>query len=436
MSVLFVMAFRNVLRNWRHSLASLIAVGLGLVSVSLFHGYLVDAMDQFAEFFVKRSMFGHVLVEKKGAARGGQSDPWANALDATDLKFMGEFFVKNSNAVEHHLNFLNISGLISTSQMSTSFFGYAYDATEGYAVRGQRWQWNTPFGEPLRSNASQGILVGRGLAELLGCQLGEARVLADGSYAPENTHLPCFDQDLQVSAVTEHAQMNAVDLRIQGVIDSGYKELDDAWLLMPLPMGHKLFDTNRASLVGITLKDDSRASYFVDEMRKFAKFNGRNWDVNLWQDHSVGEIYRSNKVILTLFRNFVLLIVCLVGALSMSNTILRSVVERTREIGSLRALGFTPFKISMLFSLEGAFLGLIGSLAGVVVRSFIMFAVNSSQFTYVPGLIAQPVPLRIAFTPMADLVLMSILITVSACIAWIASRRAANGNIAASLTHS
>jgi putative ABC transport system permease protein len=127
---------------------------------------------------------------------------------------------------------------------------------------------------------------------------------------------------------------------------------------------------------------------------------------------------------------------CLVGALSMSNTILRSVVERTREIGSLRALGFTPFKISMLFSLEGAFLGLIGSLAGVVVRSFIMFAVNSSQFTYVPGLIAQPVPLRIAFTPMADLVLMSILITASACIAWIASRRAANGNIAASLTHS
>jgi hypothetical protein len=82
-----------MLRNWRHSLASLIAIALGLVSVSLFHGYLADVKEQFAEFFVKRSRFGDVIIEKGGVGKS-ETDPWKAALDNEDLRLLDEITAK------------------------------------------------------------------------------------------------------------------------------------------------------------------------------------------------------------------------------------------------------------------------------------------------------------------------------------------------------
>lgn len=249
---------------------------------------------------------------------------------------------------------------------------------------------------------------------------------------PENTRLPCMEQTIQLSVVTEKGQMNLVDASLQGVVDAGYKDFDDSWLLMPLSMGQGLFDTKKASFVGISLDSDSDATTVRDVIHQAAVRSGREWEVSLWQDHQIGEIFRSNEVILKQFRNFVFLIVVIVIALSTSNSIIRSVHERAKEIACLRALGFRPQKIAAMFAMEGALLGCLGVVSGFALELIMVFAINFSGITYVPGLIAQPVPLRIAYTPVAAIVISLVLVLAAMVIAWFASRNASRRNIASS----
>jgi len=52
--------------------------------------------------------------------------------------------------------------------------------------------------------------------------------------------------------------------------------------------------------------------------------------------------------------------------LGISNTILMSILERTKEIGMMRALGMTDNQLVLVYMLEAGFLGLIGSIFGII----------------------------------------------------------------------
>jgi putative ABC transport system permease protein len=66
-----------------------------------------------------------------------------------------------------------------------------------------------------------------------------------------------------------------------------------------------------------------------------------------------------------LFLGGIAAISLLVGAIGIANTMFTSVIERTRQIGTLKALGSTNFEIMKLFVFESALIGLVGGLLGV-----------------------------------------------------------------------
>jgi putative ABC transport system permease protein len=63
---------------------------------------------------------------------------------------------------------------------------------------------------------------------------------------------------------------------------------------------------------------------------------------------------------------FIQLIVLFIAALSIANTMMMAVMERTPEIGAIRALGGTRREVMLLFLTEAGYLGLFGSLFGVI----------------------------------------------------------------------
>ncbi len=132
---------------------------------------------------------------------------------------------------------------------------------------------------------------------------------------------------------------------------------------------------------------------------------------------------------------FIFCIVLVIVVMSTVNTMGTAVLERTREIGTLRALGLKRRGISMLFALEGGLLGLLGSLGGVVLHAIVWAIIRAKAPTYTPPGISTPVPLRVDFIPGGLVVLVFCLILLSLAAAIIPARRAARQNIVDALGH-
>jgi putative ABC transport system permease protein len=130
----------------------------------------------------------------------------------------------------------------------------------------------------------------------------------------------------------------------------------------------------------------------------------------------------------------------LIGAIvlfTVGNTMGTAVVERTTEIGTLRAVGLRRSGIRWLFVCEGALLGLIGAVAGVVLALALAWLVNHSGMTWRPPGQVDPVPLRVRVWGETALIAGAALglLVVAVLSAWWPAQRAARMNIVEALRH-
>ena len=70
------LAWRNVVRNWRHSLATIMAIASGFMAVSLFDGFIKELNERNTDGYMTRGMLGNVLIVKKGSQENAADDQW------------------------------------------------------------------------------------------------------------------------------------------------------------------------------------------------------------------------------------------------------------------------------------------------------------------------------------------------------------------------
>jgi putative ABC transport system permease protein len=432
MSVVIKMAFRNVLRNWRHSMATLASIALGLVGVSLVDGFIKDLETQSADYVVRRNMHGHILIESSSESDG---DIWSGLMSGADVEAIDSVLAGFPDQITARSHFLPLQGIVEGSDNSVGFIGYAYDVEEGEKIRGPQWQRNTIYGEPLKSSGESKILVGRGLAELLGCSF--TGIKAHGvDVNPEANNLPCLSQSLQLTSLTENGKINAWDAEIKGVVEIGFRDLEDSWLLMPIEQARQFLRTQKTSMIGIALSDIGQRAAVVSKLQEsFAQLKLPVRVLN-WEDHKDAEFHKVNMAVSHLFRNFVLLIVIVVCSLALTNTMTRSVIQRTREIGTLRAIGFKQRFIYSIFTVEGFLLGFLGALLGTALSILITTAINAARLSYIPGFSSQPVLLQIEVGSLLYSQLILIQTLTSGCLAWVVSILRTRQGIAESLLNS
>jgi putative ABC transport system permease protein len=114
-----------------------------------------------------------------------------------------------------------------------------------------------------------------------------------------------------------------------------------------------------------------------------------------------------------------------------------AVVERTPEIGTLRAIGLRRSGIRQMFMAEGMLLGLAGSLLGIIAALILAFLINHGGITWTPpGRVdAVPLTVRVWGEPMPLIAVMVSLTLVTILSSWIPSRRGARINIVSALRH-
>ncbi|MGH8056339.1 MAG: ABC transporter permease [Candidatus Entotheonellia bacterium] len=121
--------------------------------------------------------------------------------------------------------------------------------------------------------------------------------------------------------------------------------------------------------------------------------------------------------------------------MSVINTISMAVMERIKEIGTLRALGVKRKGIVWLFAIESAMLGVFGSMVGFGLTLLSWWIVRALQPTWTPPIITQRLPLEIYLVPGYLILSLLLLVVLSVAAASLPAHRAAYQRIVDALGH-
>jgi len=267
-------------------------------------------------------------------------------------------------------------------------------------------------GAGLDEQKMYGVEMSRKLAEFLGLEAGKDGV---------------------AMAATLNGQMNAMDIQVIGVYETGTDMTNDKFMRVNYAFAQALYDAKMAEKVVVLLDDwrktNSMRLLLLDKLTRA----GFNCDIKTWSELSI--FYSKVKAMFDSIFFFLFTIVMIIVVMSTVNTMGMTVLERTREIGTLRALGLKRRGVNLLFALEGGFLGLFGSLFGMILHVATWAVIRIFQPTYTPPGTSISVPLVVHLVPQVMVVLMGCLILLSLVAAVIPARRAAGQKVVDALWH-
>jgi lipoprotein-releasing system permease protein len=191
------------------------------------------------------------------------------------------------------------------------------------------------------------VVVGRELAQQYGIFLGDKITV----YSPRN-----------IEKKGEEVYL-PMELTVTGIFASGMYEYDIGLIFTSLETAQELYNLNGA-IHGVELTTDDP---FVGS-REVAVALGKKLPAPLraqtWMDMNeklLGAIQVEKTAMF-----LILSLVIVVAAFCVMGTLITVAAQKTNEIGVLKAMGATPFRIARLFLFQGCIVGCIGVLAGLV----------------------------------------------------------------------
>lgn len=332
----WALALRNILRHKKRTAVGLSAVGFGVLALLLASGFIEWIYNDMRETTI-RSQLGHIQVAKAGYFSDGRADPAAYVLPADAPPLQTIAAMPHVETIAQRLSF---TGLASVGETTISFLGEGVEPSKEAKVSGSL---NLVAGEGLSDDDPTGIIVGAGLAQNLGVEPGDTLVLLGTSAG---------------------GGVNAVEARVRGLFRTMTKAFDDTVLRVPISMARELTRYEGAHL-WVVLLDETRHTDLLRE-RISQELAGAEfpYEVKPWGD--LAEFYNKTKVLFSKQVNTVRAIIALIILVSISNTLVMSVMERTGEIGTLMAVGLKRWTILKIFLQEGFLLGLFGGALGLV----------------------------------------------------------------------
>jgi ABC-type lipoprotein release transport system permease subunit len=324
-------AYRDLTRNRRRTVFTLLAVALGLALLIVLNGYIAGILEDSLQNSI-RLQTRHVQVRADSYEADRRSLQWKDLVNQPAAVVAQ---AQAMAAVWAAAPVLWSGALLSTREESVNLQLHGIEVA-------------SPIYDPIRSAVVEGtfltaedrggLLLGRRLAESLGVHVGDSvrLTLVDANGVP-------------VEAL----------FVVRGLFASGVLVYDEATVFLPLAKAQSLTTVgDRASAVLIQLHRQEDADS-VSAALAGPRLQTLTWrELNAFFLQSMGAALR----FYLLFDGIVMLIVAVIIA----NTLLMAVFERTREIGILASLGMKRGQILCMLLLEATLLALIGSALGVL----------------------------------------------------------------------
>jgi putative ABC transport system permease protein len=434
MKLLFKIAFRNMLRNLRRSLMTGSAVAAGALALLLFGGFAAYIFAGLETNNVQR--IGHLSVFRAGYFLLGAGNPAAYGIDhyqeVMQLIERDPVVGPMINVITPTQSLVGIAGNFSGSvEASKTFLGTGLIPSNRERMR----QWDefgasagyAPDRRMSDEDPSRGV-IGTGLARVLGLcaplglhgcpTLPASRPAGGGAAAArqELTDLAARDlvgdaqgsdrtPQIDLLAATAGGAPNVVQLSVGGAEPQGVKELDDNFIAMPLGLAQQLvYGRGEHKATGIVLQLHRSEDLPAARARLTTLFSQNHLDLEVRDFGELSPFYGQVVKMFSSIFMFIALVMGVIVLFAVINTMTMNVMERTNEVGTIRALGVRRAGIRAQFTVEGVLIGAIGATVGTALALAIAALINHAGLAWVPPGNATAVPLRLAVAGRALLV--------------------------------
>ena len=338
---LWVIAYRDLGRNRRRTLLTLTAVALGLMLLIFFSGYIAGMIKGVVENGI-RLKTGHVQVRSATYDDAKLSLLWADLIENPQAIVDK---AAQMPEVEIATPVLWAGGILSTLQESSSLQINGIDPT-------------SPFFQPIRDGIVEGefitpdergqILIGQRLSRIMGVGVGSRISLIVGQ----------SEGDPQEGIFT-----------VKGIYATGVPSYDENTVFMPLSQAQAFTGAgDRVSSILLLLDRDED----TDKIETAMGSPGFTTTTALKLNATLLDTLEAGMGFYYLIYGVVILVVAVI----LTNTLLMSVFERTRELGVLSALGMKGKQIMLMVLLEAAIMAIIGIILGVILGAGVVIYVS------------------------------------------------------------
>lgn len=346
MNALVSMAFRNVLRNRRRTLITLAALTVGVTAVGTIRGILNGLQETIVNSTIE-SALGALQLHRAGYLANVLSTPLSLDFEWNDALASRVRSVKGVTAVAPRIQFAG-SLTVDADETPEALF-FAASAVE-------------PALEPAVTPRRKLLFTDGTTLDDDHVVLGDSLAAAFGAKAGTRVILLAPDRDGSLNG-----ELTQVGGAMRAVLPGEMKVA-----VVPLSLAQKLLRMEgRVTEVAVAVDELSQLERVAADLRATL---GPGFEVHGWSElaperHTIMKL----QTAVTSIVSFVFLLLMLLGV---ANTMMMSVLERTREVGTMMAVGLTRGSVMTLFLLEALVLGAVGSAAGLGVTALLVFALS------------------------------------------------------------
>ncbi len=365
---LWILAYKNLFRNRRRSLFTLLIAATGFAAMALAMGYF-----SFSIYGLQEMTIG---LGFSGEGGTGHAQIYDARLDERDEEFAMEFGLddfenmisklESQPEIDYVLPRIKFGGLISNGDKSLPFMGYGIKPEAEAKLRDQltKLRDNLRLGDEVRplDTSVYGVILGTTLAESLSASPGDY---------------------LMIYSTTVDGAVNADDVQLVSTINTGLEMVNKFYLCTHIPVVQRLINTDKISRMAIMYHNRSGLSNKV-ENTKSQLVSPKSSTLKLVPWNELGKFYTSIRDLFKLIFSFNGIIILAIVILSCWNIINMTTMERSREIGTLRAMGLKIKYITSVFMMESFLLGIAGVTLGFMLQLGLSYLINYLQIQMPP----------------------------------------------------
>lgn len=340
MGTLFVIAYRNILRHKRRTFTSAFTIAFGLLYL-IFMDSVFDGMDKAATDNMIRLSTSSIKVHNHQYYLEKESFPLQYGI--TNQDEIVDLVTKNPEVIgiTPRVEFL---GELSNYSDSKPIIGKVIKAEQDTTVFRL-----VDFieGSFFSSNNENEIILGKELAEDLAVTVGD---------------------NITLYALTRYESRNADDFTIVGILNTTDPALNKSTVLITFQAANIFLDLeNLVTELNIGIKrklDFHQELAIMNQVKQSLNESFSGLYIETFQEMAADFLNMAKQK--QVWGYVFIMVILLIAAVGIFNTVLMSVYERIREIGVLRAHGLDTFHLTILFAFEGTITGFLGSTLGII----------------------------------------------------------------------